>query len=104
MGVAAETGLTVGRIPLHGCPLAIAALFFRPAGDADRVFYRCDAGRRRGELADLLALIEQGCCFGREQQGRDELRDLEIMRAVAITVPTAHVVVIVEYEQGLGVV
>src|SRR5215467_3257876 len=103
MRVAAEARLG-RRVPLHRRALAVAALFLRPAGDADRVAHVLDPGGSRSDLADFLALVEERGIARGEQQRRDDPCDLGVVHAVAVAIPAADLVVVVEYQQWLPAV
>ena len=98
--VGGEAGLRAGG-PLHGGALAVAALFLGPAGDADGIFYVFLAGGIGGGHADICAVVGEGGGFAGEEDGGDDLRDFDVVGAVAEARDGAWVVVIIEDDEGL---
>ena len=85
--------------PLHGSALAVTALLFGPAGQANGIFHVLLVRGRRGLHPDFVAVVEErGTAVGK-QDGGDDALDVGVMHAVAVAGIEARIVVIVEDDQ-----
>src|SRR5260370_9684091 len=84
------------HIPWHRSSFAVATLFLRPADFPDGILDVLVASGSRGAHADLFAVVHQWCRAGGEEERGDQLGNLIVMHAIAVTNPLARLIVIAE--------
>src|SRR5436305_95586 len=103
MWISAEPGIVIG-VPLHGSTFTVAALLFRPPGDADRISHLLLGGGNYSGHFDFIAVIHQGRVACHEQNRCQHLVYGSVVYAFAVAESCARVIVIVEHKQWLAAV
>src|SRR5260370_18528101 len=87
---------------MHRRAFSVASFLLRPTYFANGMLDLLRMLRRRGTHPYLFAVIQKRCCTSGQKQCGDELGDLVVVNAIAVTVPLPWLIVIAEKIERLA--